>query len=77
MNFGRKKEQIENCRTRYQRIIISKNDRLVLKRVKNMLAYLRHVVITVWVNTENRGITDEITDRLQSWAYQAHISISP
>jgi len=26
------------------------------------LTYLRHVVITVWVNTENRGLTDEITD---------------
>jgi len=26
------------------------------------LTYLRHVVITVWVNTENRVLTDEITD---------------
>jgi len=33
VNFGRKTEQIEHCRTRYQRIIISKNDRNVLKRV--------------------------------------------
>jgi len=33
VNFSRKKEQIEHCCTRYQRIIISKNDRHVLKRV--------------------------------------------
>jgi len=27
------------------------------------LTYLRHVVITVWVNTENRGLTGETTDK--------------
>ena len=40
VNFGRKKEQIEHCRTRYQRIINSKNDRHVPKRVLNMLVNL-------------------------------------
>ena len=78
VHFGRKKK-IEHCRTRYQRIIISKMIDMCLNVFKTCwLTYLRHVVITVWVNTENRGLTDEKNwHRLQNWAYQAHISISP